>query len=193
MAKHKLTEERKDTILQAIRAGNTKETAAALAGISEATLYNWLAKGRDEEAPDLEGKTVKELRTLAKQHNIKGASKMNTAQLQAAILKASNIFADFLAEMNLAEASGMATHVQNITTAGLEDWRASAWYLERRDPANWAKRDRLQADINHTGNIKTEHEETYKIHIEQKLAEDPELQDLYIKIWERQSLEFSDE
>lgn len=192
MAKTKLTEERKNKVLEAIRAGNTKETAAALAGISEATLYNWLAKGREEESPDLEGKTVKELRTMAKQHNVKGAGKMNTAQLKEAIYKACNIFADFLEEMNMAEAAGMAEHVRNVKNAGLEDWRASAWFLERRDPANWSKRDRLQADINHTGGIKTEHEESYKIHIEQKLAEDPELQELYMQIWERQSLEIDE-
>lgn len=186
MAKTKLTEERKNAIIKTIEAGNTKETAAALAGISEATLYNWLAKGRDEEPPDLDGKSVKELRTMAKQLNIVGRNKMGAEQLRDEITKASCIYSDFLDAMKMAEARGMAEHVRNVKAAGVEDWRASAWFLERRDPANWAKRDRLQVDNNHSGSIKTEHEETYKLQVEHQLTEDPELQRLYMEIWERQ-------
>lgn len=156
MAKIKLTEERRKIILEAIGAGNTKETAAALAGISSSTLYNWLARGRDEEPPNLDNKTVKQLRTMAKQLNIVGRNKMNLPQLKDEITKASCIYGDFLEAMNLAEAKGIAQHVSNINAASLEDWKASAWYLERRDPDNWGRRDRMTADITHSGRIDTE-------------------------------------
>lgn len=193
MAKTKLTEERKQIILDAIGQGNTKETAAALAGVSESTLYNWIARGKDEEPPNFEGKTLKQLRTMAKQMDIKNRNKMNMKQLQDAITAASCIYSDFTDAMKMAEARGLQQHVRNVTTAGLEDWRASAWYLERRDPDNWAKRDRLQADINHSGGIKTEHEESYKVEVEHRLTQDPQLQDLYMQIWERQQLASIDE
>lgn len=41
----KLTPETQETILNAIRAGNYIETAAALAGISKETFYKWLRRG----------------------------------------------------------------------------------------------------------------------------------------------------
>jgi hypothetical protein len=45
----KLTPDVKDRILAATRAGCTRSAAAAHAGIGEATLYSWIAKGRDAE------------------------------------------------------------------------------------------------------------------------------------------------
>ena len=43
--KTKLTPEVQDLICQAIRAGNYARVAAAYAGITEATYYNWLKRG----------------------------------------------------------------------------------------------------------------------------------------------------
>lgn len=147
MRKTKLNNKIKDLILDAIKDGNTNETAAKLAGISESTFYNWVAKGKEAE---------------------KG------------------IYRNFVDELEIAEAAAFAESVKNIRTAGKEDWRASAWYLERRDPANWGRKERVSADINHSGTLKTEHEETLQMDAEDKLAQDPELQQLYIKIWQRQ-------
>jgi len=42
----KLTPERMDRIVTAIRAGNTREAAAQYAGVGETTLYRWLQTGR---------------------------------------------------------------------------------------------------------------------------------------------------
>ena len=44
----KLTAEVQSAIVAALRAGNYQETAAAYAGISEATFYAWLERGRNE-------------------------------------------------------------------------------------------------------------------------------------------------
>ena len=46
----KLTEERKGILCQAIEEGCTYKLAAAAAGISESTLYNWLSAGRKARA-----------------------------------------------------------------------------------------------------------------------------------------------
>lgn len=147
MRKTKLNNKIKDLIIESIKEGNTNEISAKLAGISQATFYNWMAKGREAE---------------------KG------------------IYRNFVEEVEMAEAFAMAGAVKNIKRAGEEDWRASAWYLERRDPANWGRKERLSADINHSGNIKTEHEETIQIDFEKKLENDPKLQQLYIEVWQRQ-------
>jgi transposase len=42
----KLTSETATAIVNAVRAGNTQETAAAYAGINKDTLYTWMRKGR---------------------------------------------------------------------------------------------------------------------------------------------------
>lgn len=43
--KSKLTENTQATIVRSLRAGNYVETAAAAAGISKSTLYDWLRRG----------------------------------------------------------------------------------------------------------------------------------------------------
>ena len=43
----KLTPEIQQRLVEALRAGNTREAAAAYAGISRSTFYNWLERGRN--------------------------------------------------------------------------------------------------------------------------------------------------
>ena len=46
----KRTAERQERLLQALRAGNYREASARAAGISPATLYNWLRRGAAESS-----------------------------------------------------------------------------------------------------------------------------------------------
>lgn len=46
----KLTKEVKDKIIDAIRCGVYIETAAAVAGITRQTFYNWLRRGKEEKS-----------------------------------------------------------------------------------------------------------------------------------------------
>lgn len=147
MRKTKLNNKIKDLIIEAIADGNTNDVAAKLAGISPATFYNWMAKGRAAE---------------------KG------------------IYRNFVDEVETAEARAIADAVKEIKKASRDYWQASAWYLERKDPANWGRKERLSADINHSGAIKTEHEETVQVEFEKKIENDPKLQQLYIEIWQRE-------
>ena len=48
--KSKLDDARRDKLLKAIRVGNDKKVACALAGISEATLYRWLELAQKKNA-----------------------------------------------------------------------------------------------------------------------------------------------
>lgn len=45
----KLNDQIKEKIVQRIRAGNTLDTAARSAGISESTFHRWIRKGKDQE------------------------------------------------------------------------------------------------------------------------------------------------
>lgn len=44
------------------------------------------------------------------------------------------------AALKKAESDFERTHIQNISTHGADDWKASAWLLERKFPERYAKR-----------------------------------------------------
>ena len=46
--------------------------------------------------------------------------------------------------MRAGEASAIRGMSGRILEASDNEWRAAAWYLERRDPLNFAKRDKLE-------------------------------------------------
>jgi hypothetical protein len=50
--KSKLDKDRQDKLLKAIRVGNDKKVACALAGISEPTLYRWLEQSKAKNASE---------------------------------------------------------------------------------------------------------------------------------------------
>jgi hypothetical protein len=68
------------------------------------------------------------------------------------------IYLHFMHAVKKAENIAVAFHLENIRKAAAgEDngnpvWQASAWYLERRYPDEWGRRDRV--DLNHSGEFK---------------------------------------
>jgi hypothetical protein len=97
-------------IVNLVRAGNYRETAAAAAGISPKTLRNWLHRGAK-------------------------AGKANAA------------YAQFSADLDVAEAEAEARDNKKISDAPEKDWRAAAWRLARKNPDRWGDKQRLE----HTG------------------------------------------
>ena len=122
----KLTPKKREIIIEAVERGNYIETAAALAGVSEATVYNWRNRGK------------RELERLEKYPD-------------AEISKTERPFLEFLEAYTRALAVAEDLDVQNINKAAKDDWRASAWKLERRNPKKWGKKERLDANLQHTG------------------------------------------
>lgn len=104
-------------IIEAIKEGNTRATAAELAGIGETTLYEWLAKGR--ELIEQAGEGVK----------YAGHEKL---------------LAELAGSLKKAEATATAFHVGNIKRASAESWQASAWWLERRFPKDYGRRQAIE-------------------------------------------------
>ncbi len=102
-------------LVRAISGGNTRETSANYAGISVATLYVWLAKGRQQ---------------------------------------ATGVYHEFLEAVEKAEAEAVITSVVTIREAARESWQAAAWWLERRYPDAWGRKDRVTIE----SMIKTEAE-----------------------------------
>lgn len=93
----KLTPEIADQIARLIRLGNTRETAAAGAGISSRTLRNWMMWGAEGREP----------------------------------------YATFCDALEVAEAEIEKNVVAAILVAARKDWKAGAWWLERRHPGRW--------------------------------------------------------
>lgn len=52
-------------------------------------------------------------------------------------------YPDFANAVKRAEAEAELKHVANITKASETNWTASAWWLERRFPDDWGRKDRL--------------------------------------------------
>jgi len=114
--KTKLTEERFKQIVNLVKVGNFASVAASAAGISEATYYGWLKRGREE------GEALKE-----------GES--------------GSIFFEFLEAIKKAEGQAEARSIMRIQTASEENWTAAAWYLERKYPDRWGRKDRSKVEV----------------------------------------------
>lgn len=103
----------------------------------------------------------------------------------------SGIHREFYEAMEKAEALAEARRVQVIQQA-MEgkgafknaDWKAAAWYLERRYPEKWG-RNHMTAEVNHSGEVTQRHENETRIEIVQKLEADPEAQELLEQLYER--------
>ena len=50
------------------------------------------------------------------------------------------LFLRFVELIEIAEAEAEVCHVSNVESAGKQSWQASAWWLERRKPRDWARR-----------------------------------------------------
>lgn len=53
----------------------------------------------------------------------------------------SGLYRDLYFAVEQAEAKAEEFHLKNIKTASAKSWFASAWYLERKHPERWAKRE----------------------------------------------------
>jgi transposase len=104
----KLTPELFSAIVDAIRSGNYAQVAAATAGITEQTFYEWLRRGRDE--PD-------------------------------------GIYRRFADAVLAASGEAEQEKLERLRREALADdgdWKAAAWWLERRFPKRWGKQQRLE-------------------------------------------------
>lgn len=92
------------------------------------------------------------------------------------------VYFEFANALKLAEAKAEAKRVDNILKAGAlgGDWKANAWYLERKYPERWGRKDHIQAEV------KSQHTERTELQIEHQLDSDPETVELVRQLWRRQ-------
>jgi hypothetical protein len=58
----------------------------------------------------------------------------------------SGVYRDLYLAVERAEAKAEVFHLKNIETASTKSWFASAWFLERKHPERWGKREAPPAD-----------------------------------------------
>lgn len=103
----KLTPEIQRVIVSAIAKGNTREVAAAAAGIGRTTLFTWMSTGSSATHGP---------------------------------------YRDFLNAVKKAESLAVMSMVGIVRHAAGESWQAAAWWLERRYPDEWGRKDRIELE-----------------------------------------------
>ena len=150
----KLTPEIQTRLCEALRAGNTREAAAEYAGISRATLYEWIRRGRNPEYTR-RGKLRANCRdfvdfvdTLTRAEN--AAEVRCVAVLQKAAhgwpVKKTTTKTDKKIIGKTEE--GHPIYGTEVSTTVAEyteyDWRAALEWLQRRYPKRWGLRLRIE-------------------------------------------------
>ena len=150
--KSKLTPTTRSSLVESIRVGLTKALASSRAGISQATLCNWLAAGRDHR-----DKGRKPLPFDPKTNNWEPRKKVNQSielELLEAIERAESdrIAENFLVIRGAAKGGAVVKRVtktivvngqqQTIVTEEVAqpDWKASAWIIERTRQSEYGSR-----------------------------------------------------
>ena len=144
-----LTRFKAQQIINAVRDGNYLETAARASGVSRATLFGWLQKGRELRA-QLEakvGQTIEVDRAVWEADNkARQGGKLDTLAHIREIGKNEKgwVYVEFLDGVEKAQARAEMNAVQKLVKHGDKNWRAALAYLERTNFEKWGRKDRLE-------------------------------------------------
>lgn len=131
----KLTDPVAVAIAAAVSSCASLRAAAGAAGVSEASLHAWMARGRSERAR-LEAATG-ELEALPRARSAVARKARMAAQKAAQPVPGELRYLEFLERIEHADADAQVLAAERIASAGVDEWRAAAWLLERRDPATF--------------------------------------------------------
>lgn len=123
-----------ERICNALRSGNTARTAATLGLVSEKTYYEWLRRGEAGEEPFCSFRQA-----------VEEAQEEAQRAALAAIQKAANGWMEETVEEFKTE-KGSFTKTKRVLR---RDWKAASWFLERRNPAEWGSRQKVE----HSGSV----------------------------------------
>lgn len=116
----KISPERIKAITDLIAAGNYASIACQCTNISEATYYNWLERGRREQA----------------RLDLEAAQGITSEPSKEAI------YVEFLEGVKKAEGDAEMAAVLHVRNAMHNNWQAAMTYLERKFPERWGRRDK---------------------------------------------------
>jgi hypothetical protein len=102
-----LNESKIDALLSAVRGGSDLDTACHFAGLSNASVYRWLERGKAEQ-----------MRIEAGMQPIDSETD----------------FLELWEELKRARAAAIMRNLTHVQKAAAETWKAAAWWLERTVP-----------------------------------------------------------
>lgn len=135
----KLTMERATAIIHAIRRGNYMSTAAALAGVGERTVYDWLKRGEKLLNETLEDQSVPESELIY------GSFALGVHRA-AAEVEDESVHALRTGKMLVETVSGARSQIT--------DRKGHLKFLERRYPDRWGSRKAIE----HSGGLELNHQ-----------------------------------
>lgn len=97
-----------------IASGEFDNAVAGYVGVSEVTWHKWKSKGQE----------------------VKEQIQENEAYSPT---KREQLYLEFIESLEKAYAKAEMNAINNIRDASKKDWRAAAWFLERRYNGNWSK------------------------------------------------------
>lgn len=68
-----------------------------------------------------------------------------------------------------AEATAEIRNVNIVQKAAEDDWKAAMTYLERKFPDKWGRREKLDADLKHSGEVIDRHEQHTTIDVRHRI------------------------
>lgn len=123
----KLTPDVHDRLVEALEAGNYRETAARLAGIGVSTLYSWLERGEADREHERATEHLELVEAIEK-------AEADAEQRAISVIER--------AAVGYKDPDGKYHPGQ---------WQAAAWRLERKFPDRWGRREKVE----HSGTIRT--------------------------------------
>lgn len=117
----KLTPDRQRAIVLAIASGSYCTVAALANGVDESTYFRWMKRGK--EAP-------------------------RDPDTDAPVIPEDERYCEFYEAVKEAEAKAEVLAVGRIQQAAAQGtWQASAWYLERKYPDRWGRKDHVVSEV----------------------------------------------
>lgn len=133
-----LTPAAQERICEALRAGHYIGTAAALGGITRVTYYDWRRRGEEEP-----GSIFADFAEAVRLATVEAEERA-----LAVVEKAANGYEEVASEEGV-DVDGKT--FSKTKRRQMFDWRAAAWFLERKHPLRWGNRQ----DVKHSGSIGT--------------------------------------
>jgi len=133
----KLTPERQAKIIRALLAGNGRGVAALTGGVAHQTFDAWLRQGRQAKS-GIYVQFIQAVEAAEAQAEAAAVARIKLAAQGATVVKR--------LERTIHRQDGsIVTEVEETVAPG--QWTADAWWLERKNPAVWGRRDTVTIEI----------------------------------------------